>query len=474
MNAIVATDEFPVLNGINGATGAYLSELSIEQIARIARGEPVERIVSPALRARRDTMDLTFGLPMGMDSQDLAQTGWGVLFAHDVATEIREALKPLLDLRREQAGDLYQEFADVRAYRPGEKAREWLGRIGAEQGRPQVRKVPYYLLIVAGPESIPFRVQYELGVNYAVGRIGFDSAEQYAHYAQSVVAGEGVQRHGRPRRACFFAVRNEDDRATQLSCDVLMTPLAQSLQARRAADTSWQVQTLLAADATRAALSAQLNGADPPALLITASHGMAFPKDDPHQLRHQGALLCQDWPGPRLHRGAIPEDVYFSADDVADTAALSGTIAFHFACYGAGTPQLDDYAHADGVRAEIASAPFLARLPQRLLGRPGGALAVVGHVERAWTYSFMWPGLGAQTNTFDSCLDELMKGARVGAAMDAFSMKHADLAVSLNAELEDLKFGARPDDRSLAGLWTANNDARSYVVVGDPAVRITA
>lgn len=472
MNAVAAADDLPTLNGVNGATGSYLSELSIEQIARIARGEPIEEIVSRELKVRRESMDLTFGLPMDIDSQDLAQTGWGVVFAHDAPAPVRQALEPLLDLRREQSADLYKEFVEASAYRPGEKARTWLGRNGAEQGRAQVKVVPYYLLIVGGPESIPFRFQYEIGVNYAVGRISFDSAQEYGHYAQSVADAERRQHDGQPRRACFFAVRNDDDRATQLSCDLLMTPLAQSLQTRHATDMPWQVQTLMAADATKAALGAQINGADPPALLVTASHGMGFPKDDPRQLRHQGALLCQDWPGPRRHRGAIPDQVYFSADDVADGASLSGTIAFHFACYGAGTPQFDDYAHADGMRAEIASAPFLARLPQRLLGRPGGALAVVGHVERAWTYSFMWPGLGAQTNTFDNCLDELMKGARVGAAMDAFSMKHADLAVSLNGELEDLKFGSRPDDRGLAGLWTANNDARSYVVIGDPAVRI--
>lgn len=466
-------EDHVILNGVNGATGSYLMpELTVKDVARLAQGETLDADRFAELKGRHESTAATFGVAYGVDPQDLAQAGWGVLFAHDAEPELRAALAPLTTMRAEQSKDLYKEFSGPAGHRPGESSRAWLARQGVGPGQAQPRKVPYYLLVVGNPERIPFRFQYELGLNYSVGRIHFDTVDEYRQYAAGIVAAEGTSGANVGRRACLFGVRNAADQATTMSADHLVGPLATAIESKHAA-AGWKVDRLLATDASRANLRALLNGGEPPALLFTASHGMGFPKSHALQPRHQGALLCQEWPGPLVHMGPIPPEFYFSADDLTDSARLSGMIAFHFACYGAGTPKLDDYAHRGGVREEIAPQAFVAQLPRRMLGLPrGGALAAVGHVERAWGYSFTWPGAGDQTAVFETCLGALLDGSRLGPAMESFALRHADLAVSLNGELEDIKFGAIPNEISLANLWTANNDARSYVIIGDPAVRL--
>jgi hypothetical protein len=489
------TNDLFTFNGINGADGDYLLppktpkevlEMALGEYRRLDSDE-AQRFHVAQLQSRhiRITQE-DAGVMAGIDPQNLAEAGWGIIFAtkDEQALPAREALQELLDHRREQAtqikGRRYHEYYGLDGFWPDDTGIGFVSRQGADPSQPvNPDKMPYYLLIVGDPAHIPYRFQYELDVQRAVGRICFETPDEYARYARSVVQAEtgGLSL---PRRAAFFGVANAGDRATQLSAENLVQPLADILARERE---DWTIQSVLKDGATKAQLGQLLGGPRTPALLFTASHGMGFPNGDEYQLAHQGALLCGDWPGrqawPRGQR--IPPDHYFSADDVGDDARLLGLLAFHFACYGAGTPRLGDFAHYDDNWDPIAPHPFVARLPQRLLGHPrGGALAVVGHVDRAWDCSFMWSYGGVrqrQVEVFESTLKRLMAGYPVGAAMEYFNDRYAALSTFITAELHTVKQGRVPDSQAemqLASLWTANNDARSYVIVGDPAVRLLA
>jgi energy-coupling factor transporter ATP-binding protein EcfA2 len=410
------------------------------------------------------------GVMEGIDPRDLTKAGWGVIFAaeDERAPAIREALSELLEHRQAQAGERYREYTGPNAYRSGESKSKFLARHGKGPGPADPERVPYYLLLVGDPETIPFEFQYQLDVQYAVGRIHFDTLEEYARYARSVVESEtgGVSL---PRRVTFFGPQNPDDRASEIGLTHLIQPLAEWLASEQP---DWEVQRVLADLATKARLSQLLGGAETPAFLFTASHGMAFPRGDPRQLSYQGALVCQDWPGPRLWPKALPQDFYFAADDVGAHAQLLGLIAFFFAEYGAGTPRMEDFAHQSRREPEaIAPHAFVARLPQRLLGHPqGGALAVIAHVERAWTSSFAPPHGGLAV--FESTLGRLMNGHPVGSALEYFDERYAELHAIWDVEQDDVRYGKAVDRYELAALQTAVIDARNWIILGDSAVRL--
>jgi hypothetical protein len=467
------TEELLYFNGINGDSGTYdLPPMTGPELSGFIKGEkPPENLDELRFRHRLAT-SRTLGVKEGVDPLNLGESGWGIIFASDADPAIKEALQVLIDLRRQQAGAYFKLYEGPDGYRQDESKTDFLARHGAGPGPADPINVPYYLLIVGSPEQIPYQFQSQLDVQYAVGRIYFDTPQEYANYARSVAACEKGEVK-LPRQAAFFGVANEDDPATQLSSTSLVGSLQTKFQSTLK---DWQVSGFLAKSATKSQLARLLGGDQTPAVLFTGSHGMSFPIGSRRQVVHQGALLCQDWPGPEAWqgRGPIPQDFYFAGDDLSDKAGLLGTVAFFFACYGAGTPLNDEFSEqAFKQRTAIAQYPFMASLPQKLLAHSrGGALAVVGHVERAWSYSFMWQNAGVQTGVFESGLSRLFKGHPVGSAFESFNERYAELSTVLSDELKDIKYGKAVDPYELAGMWTANNDARGYSIIGDPAVRV--
>jgi hypothetical protein len=502
-------------NGINGVTVDYgLQPMSSKRLAQLIQGKGdsdvrdeallshgVQALTDQELRHQTQANTATlnelkdkrarhrqlgeFPVKEGVDATSLAQSGWAIVFPEEMESRQREAIKealaPLLEHRRNEAGDLYRVFEGGNGYRSNERKDQFCQRQTPEirRGPADPAQMPYYVLLVGSPAQIPYNFQFQLDVMRAVGRIDFgEDMASYSRYAQAVVMTETGQVK-LPRKAAFFGVANPGDKATQLSAEWLVKPLYENLQVQTpkrevALTQNWQLNKYIGQDSATKSQLQQLLGGDQeqtPAFLFTASHGVEFPiSHAKEQLNYQGALLCQDWNGPG---SGLKRDHYFAGEDLTCDSCVLGTMAMFFACYGAGTPHYNDFAmQAFKARAPIAPAGFVGALPNRLLSQ--GMLAVVGHVERAWGYSFVSPTGKLENQAFVTAIRKLMNGEPVGLATDpSFNLRYADMASNLSQVLADLHY--EPDtisDYELAHLWAANNDARNYVVVGDPAARL--
>ncbi|MBN1247468.1 MAG: hypothetical protein JXC32_07400 [Anaerolineae bacterium] len=473
--------------------------LALQRSGIPVHAQAVQAVIGTWLDEIYQRIAAPLGVVPWVDPADLSQAGWGVIFPAALPAKeqaaIEAALSPLLRLRARQAGAHYRCYAGAEGYRPGDTARDFLRRpprhaVAANPAAPEETGVPYYLLLVGSPEQIPFEFQYQLDVQYAVGRLDFGrDLAAYRCYAHNVVAAESGgggrnRRQPQRRQVVFFGTQHPGDAATALSARHLVAPLGESVRSR-VSDQAWHVLTVAPEKASKENLLKLLQLDPPPALVFTATHGLVFEAGHSDQVARQGALLCQDWDGTA---GEVSPNACFGAQDVTAELNLRGTILFMFACFGAGTPHLDEYHRVafQEEAAEIAESPFIAALPKALLAlRDRGALAVIGHVERVWGLSFlsdvpfrpeaMVGRKQEHIEVFAAVLEQLLAGQPAGAALDFLNMRYAALATELTTLYDRLGDPPASEDvYRLAELWTASHDARGYVLLGDPAVRLDA
>ena len=470
--------ELVYVNGIDFDTGQYaVQPRPVDEIAKRVFQRPELDKFSDVHAGH----DRSFGVPFGVDLDQPAQAGWGIIFHPDTPQEVRAALAPLVAHRRKQIGDLVKELD----YLKDEQTRDWYRRHRVSPGAVDPAIVPYYLLLVGGPELIPFEFHYLLGIDYAVGRLAFDTAGEYEHYARSVIAHETAGTVSNGREIAYWGTRHPGDTATNLSATLLIDPLANGLADGGLLETpihadpkvNYQRKLMAADGATKANLLDLLHQVKPPAMLFTASHGIQLRSGQSAQATTQGALLCQDWTG----FGSVKPSHILTAADVPDDANVNGMIAMIFACFGAGTPDADQFLmdlSQAGSAPTLAPKPFMSALPRRLLTHPNGsALAVIGHVDRAWAYSIQVPKTaGPQILAFRNSLGFIMTGMPIGYVLSGqFSSRFAALSAALlSATSPTAPPAMRLPDRDLVTAWIQRNDAQNYVLLGDPAVQIRA
>ncbi len=509
-------------NGINGVTGEPLLRIDAETIANyLKRGQGAVSPQEQALhREKQRAAEGSLGTVFDTAPNQLDEARWSIVVNAVDDAQIIKALWPLIIHRCDQMGFTapnvtfqagencaawwsrhtdggnkslathWGEIPPVLIYRPGEAVNTWLARhqVMAAPVDP-ARGVPYYLVLAGRPGApdnpdavIPLTFQYELDVFWAVGRLCFTDRhgqhrfDDYATYAERVV--EFEQRADAATRLrkqiTFFGTSHAGDISTTRSADELVAPLVEWAKTSNLTRKRQVVpEVYLAEAATRVNLEQVLRADQPPAIFFAAVHGVGLPVSDPRLVLQQGALLTADC-GDYYSTGGfrhITRDHWLAAEDIDAQMHVAGMIALFFACYGAGCPQYDDFVFDENQqRRPIAPFTFIAQLPQRLL--TNGTLAVLGHVDRAWTYSFSGvAGAKAQVQPFQDILGRLVAGERIGHALDPFNAIQGARSLTLTEELENIRFGKNVLPTELAQLWTVRNDARNYMLLGDPAVK---
>lgn len=459
-------DSYEVLSfGIDADTGRPIPAPDVDDVAELARGNPPGETGE-----RRRTLDIKLGAAAADTGvqDDLAAMGWAVLFAEadPRADAIERALQPLIKHRTDQAGALCKVLKEADGYQAGMDAVTWLGKrkLGLDLVDPE-KGLPFYVVLIGDPSLIPMEFQFRLDIFWAVGRLDFLKVEDYERYAESVVAHETAKAKGNGRIG-LFAPRHDFDPATQLFHKVVV----QDLKSKKLPG-GFVWRDLLAAAATKEAYQTLISGDDgasTPQLIFTGGHGMEFAIDDVRQPLAQGALVCQDWAG----YGGIDKDEWIAASDIPQDALLAGTIHLIFACYGGGCSKIDTFRDKDGTALQISKADTTAALPRALLlHENGGALAVIAHVDRAFACSFSLNSGAPQTQGLQDVLWSLMRNHRAGNALDRFNSRWGATSTVLSDAISKPVDQPGQNER-LYQLWIARDDARNYVLLGDPAVRL--
>jgi len=325
---------------------------------------------------------------------------------------------------------------------------------------------------LGGPELIPFRFQYELATEYAVGRIAFKTSEEYRTYIDQLIKYETSASVPTERKIAFWSPANIEDQATSLSARFLVNPLYDDLDQQIDLKKELFISNKPGWEASKNNLAGLLTRDKAPALLFTASHGLGHQLiDSEEKMRLQGALVTQDWEKGK----PVTSDSLFSGEDLTKGANLQGMVHFAFACFGAGTPAQDDYEKettSTSLRPFTSMYPFVSHLASQELVL--GALAFIGHVDRTWAFSFIGERQ-LHLEGFERAIRNMLLGNRawpIGHCLRDLFDKALHLSKSLLEDFHDMKFGRTFPPQAIVNKWVERNDARAYTLIGDPAVRL--
>jgi len=339
------------------------------------------------------------------------------------------------------------------------------------------KKVPAYVLIVGGPDQVPFGFQSLMDGVASVGRVDFGSIEDLDAYTKKLLRLEAARAPVVERETLFFATDGGTEDPTYFSRKYMAEPLAAHVRQ----DIKLKTTEIVGDKATKANLVAALKKTKA-ALVYTASHGLgATSESQAVQEKFNGAICCQT-------NGPLTLDELFSADDVPSNEPMcEGAVFFQFACYGYGTPAQSEYAHwlpeSWGKAQPAVPNDFVAALPKKLLANPKGPIAFIGHLDTAFLHGFAdvrnphtidrWH---TRIAPFKMAVDQLLGVQPSGLAMERINERYAMCNAMLTNTSDRVQRGTMQWTEENMGTfldtWITRGDAQNYLVFGDPAARL--
>ncbi|MGB1274244.1 MAG: hypothetical protein ACPG77_00730 [Nannocystaceae bacterium] len=422
----------------------------------------------------------------GASPNDLYAQLWGVVApAGPEGDALLARIKPLIDARRDEIETPPPVFR-VPPTMSLDEATKW--RAEVLYGK-EIEDVPRYLLLLGDLHEVPLSLERAIHHETLCGRLAFSHPNGYEAYVEKLLRAERSEPNAH-RKAVFYTVHDRTA-ATKLGYDHLITPVAEQARAGQARGRFAADEVLQLGNTHDPSPSEFLDvaGESQSAAVLTMSHGAGAPRRGwrtvADQQAHQGALC-------------FGNEGKLYADDITDQAFMPGCLWLMLACFGAGTPKQSTFyhwltalqdegrfrGHVGQVLESLPSTsqrPFIAALPQAALANPNGPLAIIGHLDLAWTYSFLELDSGARkqrTEKFTNLLKQAMHGDRFGVVMHALTRAFVAKNVELNQRYDRAEAAKvhgdpeRVERARLSHLWMARQDLLGYTLLGDPAARL--
>ncbi|MGA8090504.1 MAG: hypothetical protein WCA10_24730 [Terracidiphilus sp.] len=411
------------------------------------------------------------------------RVGWGLVLRDNDAlsesnratgTDVPEELRPLLEKRRGSPILRYRPEAggeSLRRYYTDRPAQSVM-LSGSQRGTAPGR-LPRYLLIYGSPTEVPWDFQYLLNGPCYTGRLDL-TGEALSNYIAALI-NNWCDAKVKSDQPLIWTVDKGPNDITFLMRYLIAEPVRAALD--KDPQVKGKVRHLAGPDATVDKLAAALKDPDrPPAMIVSTSHGMTGPIDNPKVMGRDLGLLVDA--NSQLVR---PESML-------DGWNPNGAIWYSHACCSAGSNNKTAYlglvppgSPVEQILLAVAGlGAHMAPFPRALLGAKQPLRAFIGHIEPTFDWTIRNPeSKQPLTSTVVQALYNRMYRTRPEPVGLAFSDMFA-LVGQLFQQWSQAKDGALDADAAIrqrnreVALRTQLTalDREACVILGDPTVAL--